>query len=201
VEGQKKWARSKVKVVGEGLALESCLTALASSGLGNLFVYSPSPFDLQPYIQNYPQAHFDSLSDDLQPLDVDLILAVNCQASLRRRISRDLRTHKKTGLFAWPAASGFAIWLGLHSKGACPCLECFEVLNPKAFNNGTPAVLRMLGQSAASEALLYLVQGQSPIANKVWVTSFQTGISIHHEVFPPYKCPAQLEEKGASVTP
>ncbi len=201
VEGQKKWAQSRVKVVGEGPALDSCLTALASSGLGNLFAYSPSLFDLQTFIQSYPQTHLETLSDPLQPVEADLVLAVNCQAYLRRRINRDLRTRKKPGLFAWPAASGFAIWLGLHGKGGCPCLECFEVLNPKAFNSGTPSVLRMLGQAAASEALLYLLQGQSPLENKVWITSLEAGVSIHHEVFPSYKCPAQLEDEGASVTP
>jgi hypothetical protein len=93
------------------------------------------------------------------------------------------------------------LWVGPHAEGKCPCLECFEVLNPKAFNKGTPVIQRLLGQAAASEALLYLLNGNSPLANKVCINALDVGISLHHEVHPSYKCPAQLEDEGATVTP
>ncbi len=201
VEGQKKWSQSTLRVAGEGEALEACLTALASSGIGYLQVLTSHPYDPKPFAQAHPQTKVVTLSDLNTHTDADLTLVVTGEADFRRRISRQLRTQNKTGIFAWPAASGFALWVGLHTLGHCPCLECFEVLNPKAFTRGTPVVQRLLGQAAASEALLYLIKGESPLANKVWITSLDEGVSLHHEVFPSYKCPAQLADEGAPVTP
>ncbi len=201
VEGQKKWANSRVRVIGEGPALEACLTALASSGAGTLWIGSPEPYDLQALSQNQHQAKTDLLADIGDQSDSDLTLVVTERTEIRRRISRQLRKLRKTGIFAWPAASGFALWVGTHAPGPCPCLECFEVLNPKAFTHGTPMIQRLLGQVAASEGLLYLLKGESPLAQRVWITALDTGISLHHEVFSSYKCPAQLEDEGASHTP
>jgi hypothetical protein len=80
-------------------------------------------------------------------------------------------------------------------------LECFETLNPKAFSKGQPTISRILGALAASEALQWVLKGEAPIEGKVWITSLEEGVSIHHEVQPTYKCPAHLMEQGAPVTP
>jgi len=201
VEGQKKWAKATLRIVGEGEALEACLTALASSGAGNLQILSSLTFDIKPFVKFHPQAKFEVLPDLNTNSSFDLTVVVTGMADLRRRTSRLLRSQKKIGIFAWPAASGFALWVGSHPLGKCPCLECFEVLNPKAFTKGPPVIQRLLGQEAASEALLYLLKEDSPLINKVWMNSFDSGVSIHHEVLPSYKCPAQLADEGASVTP
>ncbi|HTC20872.1 MAG TPA: hypothetical protein VK859_08490, partial [bacterium] len=80
-------------------------------------------------------------------------------------------------------------------------LECFEIMNPKAFSKGQPPVQRMIGAMAASEALQWILKGSSPLEGKVWITSLDTGVSYHHEVHPTYKCSARLLEEGAVVTP
>jgi hypothetical protein len=201
VEGQKRWANALVRVAGEGDALEACLTALASSGIGNLQILRDPSFDSQSFGQFYPQTKIEVIPDLNVATTADLTLVVTARADLRRQISRQLRSQMKLAIFAWPAASGFALWVGPHAAGKCPCLECFEVLNPKAFTHGAPVVQRILGQAAASEALLYLLKGESPLANQVWINAFDAGVSMHHEVHPSYKCPAQLADEGATVTP
>jgi hypothetical protein len=188
-------------VAGEGEALDACLTALASNGVGNIQILSPQPFDPKPFAQSHPKTRVEILPDLNTPSSADLTLVVTDQADFRRRISRQLRSQKKTGIFSWPAASGFALWVGLHAKGKCPCLECFEAQNPKAFAHGSPEIQRLLGQAVASEALLFLLEGESPLANKVWINTFDTEISMQHEVIPSYKCPAQLVDEGAPVAP
>jgi hypothetical protein len=201
VDGQKKWAAAAVRVAGEGEALDACLTALASSGLGTLQILSSQSFNAKAFAQVHPQTKIEALPDINTHSTAGLTVVVTAQADLRRRLSRQLRSQGKTGVFAWAAASGFALWVGLHSGKKCPCLECFEVQNPKAFAQGSPVIQRLLGQAAASEALLFLLKGESPLANKVWITSLEAGVSLHHEVVPSYKCPAQLEDEGATVTP
>lgn len=201
VEGQKKWAVATVKVAGEGEALDACLTALASSGIGNLQILKAPSFDLEAFAKFHPQTKIEVLPDLNTNPTSGLTVVVTGQGDLRRRISRQLRSQGKTGIFAWAAASGFALWVGLHNGKKCPCLECFEVQNPKAFAQGSPVVQRLLGQAAASEALLFLLKDESPLANKAWITSLDAGVSLHHEVVPSYKCLAQLEDEGATVTP
>lgn len=201
VEGQKKWAVATVRVAGEGVALDACLTALASSGLGNLQILNTQPFDAKAFAQDHPQTKIEVLPDFNTDSTSGLTVVVTGQTDLRRRISRQLRSQGKSGVFAWAAASGFALWVGLHAGKKCPCLECFEVQNPKAFTLGSPVIQRLLGQAAASEVLLFLLKGESPLANQVWITSLNAGVSLHHDVVPSYKCPAQLEDEGATVTP
>lgn len=201
VEGRKKWAQARLRVAGEGEALDACLTALASNGVGNIQILSPHPFDPKPYAQAQPKTRVEVLTDLNTSSGADLTLVVANQADFRRRISRQLRSQKKIGIFGWPAASGFALWVGLHARGKCPCLECFEVQNPKAFAHGSPEIQRLLGQAVASEALLFLLEGESPLVNKVWINTLNAEVSMQHEVFPSYKCPAQLVDEGAPVTP
>ena len=60
---------------------------------------------------------------------------------------------------------------------------------------------RLLGSVAASETLELILNGSSPLENKVWITALETGISVKHEIIPTYKCPAKMIEDGAKVTP
>jgi hypothetical protein len=175
---------------------------LASSGIGKLIFLSESHFDSFSLSRQFPQVHVDVLPDDLDHLpNVSLTLVLSEKAALRRKVSRLLRHQAHPALFGWPAASGFALMASKHQGGQCPCLECFEVLNPKAFTTGTPALQEMIGAMTASEALLWILKGSSPLEGKVWVNSLGTGVSIHHEVKSSYKCVARMIEEGATVTP
>jgi hypothetical protein len=180
-EGQARWEVSRVLLAGEGPAFEAAATALRAVGVSQLSLLEPGA---RP-----------------EPIPADLALVVTEKADFRRALNRAFRKLSQPALFAWPAGSGYALYLTGKEPGRCPCLECFEVLNPKAFGRGGAIVQRMLGAMAASEALQWLLQRQSPLAGQVWITSLEGGISIKHRVEVSYKCPAHLLEQGAQVTP
>ncbi len=181
-EGQAKWAASRILLAGEGVILTAAETALKSSGISNLLQWKTDS----------PQAPIG---------DADLTLVLTENSDFRRRASRWLRKNRRPALFAWCAGSGYALFAASHWENHCPCLECFETLNPKAFAGGTPTTQRLLGALAASEALQWILKGSTPLASKVWVTSLDSGVSFHHEVKASDKCPVRLSEEGAVVTP
>ncbi len=182
VEGQTKWATARILLVGEGAILTAAEIALKSTGVSHLVQWKT----------DVPQAPTG---------EADLTLVLTEDSAFRRRASRLLRKNRMPSLFAWCAGSGYALFAASHQGGHCPCLECFETLNPKAFTRGTPTVQRLLGALAASEALQWVLKGSTPLENKVWVTSLDSGVSFHHEVHASGKCPARLLEEGAVVTP
>ncbi len=201
-EGQKKWLESSVLLVGEGIALQSAATALASVGISKLFVLSYGNFESFALTSQFPNLQVDVLPEEFEYLPNASLTVVSTEnKEARRRLSRWLRHQAKPALYAWPAGSGFALLAIRHQGGQCPCLECFEIMNPKAFTKGQPSVQRLMGAMAASEALQWILKGQSPLEGKVWITSLDSGVSYHHEVQPTYKCPARLLEEGAVVTP
>jgi molybdopterin/thiamine biosynthesis adenylyltransferase len=181
VAGQKKWAEASLLLAGEGVALESARTALESAGLSQLI-----PWNL----------------DSSAPLPASsLTLVVTEGASLRREISRRLRREARPTLFAWASGSGFALYFSRHSGRGCPCLECFEAMNPKAFAHSQSPVQRLLGAMAASEALLWILKGETPLEGKVWMASLEEGLSFRHEVQASPKCQARLLAENLPVTP
>jgi hypothetical protein len=111
-EGQAKWAAAQVTVAGEGAALEAVVTALKTAGLSQVTLHDPQ-----------------------KPLgQADLFLVMTEKADLRRNLNRSFRRQNQPALFAWPAGSGYALFLSDYQTGKCPCFECFEIMNPKAFN-------------------------------------------------------------------
>jgi hypothetical protein len=201
-EGQKKWSEASVLLAGEGVALQSSATALASVGVSKLFILFYGNFDSFSLTSQFPNLQVDVLPEEFEHLpDASIAVVSTERKEARQRFSRWLRHRAKPALFAWPSGSGFALLAVRHQGGQCPCLECFEIMNPKAFAQGQPSVQRMMGAMAASEALQWILKGQSPLEGKVWITSLDTGVSYHHEVQPTYKCPARLLEEGAVVTP
>jgi molybdopterin/thiamine biosynthesis adenylyltransferase len=201
-EGQKKWSEASVLLAGEGVALQACAMALASTGIRKLFVLSFGGFDSFSLTNAFPDLHVDVLPEEFEHLpDTPLAVITTENKEARRKLSRWLRHRAKPALFAWPAGSGFALFAARHQGGQCPCLECFEIMNPKAFSQGKPPVQKMIGAMAASEALQWILKENSPLEGKVWITSLDTGVSYHHEVHPTYKCSARLLEEGAVVTP
>lgn len=179
--GQQKWSDASVLLAGEGPVLEAAQTALKTSGLQKTLILTLET------VKNIP------------PATLAVVLTEN--SKWRRQLSRQFRKASQPTLFGWPVGSGYALFLSRHSEGRCPCLECFETLNPKAFSQYQPSVARILGASAASEALQWILKGESPIEGKVWITSLEEGASFQHEVKPSYKCPARLLQEGAPVTP
>ena len=201
-EGQKKWTEGSVLLAGEGVALQSAATALASVGVSRLFVLPLGNFDSFSLAEQFPSLHLDILPEEFERLpDSSMTLALTENKEFRRSLSRWLRHHARPALFAWPAGSGFALLAARHQGGQCPCLECFEVMNPKAFSKGGAPVQRMIGAMAASEVLQWILNESSPLEGKVWITSLDSGVSFQHEIHPSYKCPARLLEEGATVTP
>ena len=204
--GQKKWAQAVVGVAGEGVALEAALLGLTTSGLSSIHLQTPESFDLGAWKNHYPESAL-SLSPslvDVPHLSAVLILTENQE--LRRALNRELRLRQKSAFFGWCAGSGWALFFSRFKSqsgeaSGCPCFECFETLNPKAFNTGSPEVQRLLGAAAASELLQWLLTEESPLENKVWITSLHEGLSFHHPVFSSSKCPAALIARGAKVTP
>ncbi len=181
IEGQKKWGDSTILLAGEGPALEAAQTAIQSAGSCKTIFLNPE--------SNDPLPSFSAA------------LVVTHNPEWRRKLNRLLRLRQGKMVFAWASGSGFSVFGEDSSQGHCPCLECFEVMNPKAFSTGTPPVQRLLGSTAASEILQFILKGDSPLKNQVWVTSLDGGISFHHPVRPTYKCPARLLEEGVKVTP
>ena len=179
VAGQKKWESSTVLLAGEGVTLQAAQMALETVGLSKIIS-----------VQSLP-SHLPSFS---------LALVVTEKPGLRRDMSRQLRTQSKPALFAWTSGTGYSLFLTKHQNGQCPCLECFEVMNPKAFAQGTPSVQRILGAMAASEALQWILNEQSPLEGQVWVNSIGEGTSFRHEVRSSPKCPARLLDECAAVT-
>lgn len=201
-EGQEKWSKANVFLVGEGPAIQSAALALVSSGVSRLTFPVESRFDRLALTSSFPQLKVDVLPQDLDQLPpVSMTLVLSEDPALRRKISRSLRHQAHPAVFGWPAASGFALLAVSHQGGQCPCLECFEIMNPKAFTKGTPAVQEMTGSMAATEALLWILKGSTPLEGRVWVNALASGISIHHPVQPTYKCTARMLEEGATVTP
>ena len=201
-EGQKKWSEASALLVGEGAVLQSAAAALASVGLSKFFVVSLGPIDSLSLTAQFPNLQIEELPEEFEHLpETSVVLVLTENKEIRRRFSRWLRHHARPAFFTWPAGSGFALLTARHEGGQCPCLECFEVMNPKAFSKGDPSLQRMMGAMAASEALQWILTGKSALEGKVWITSMETGVSFHHEVQPTYKCPARLLEEGAPVTP
>ncbi|GEM_PF-1179564 len=201
-EGQAKWSGAAVLLVGEGVTLQSAAVALASVGVSKLFIVPLGPIDSFSLTSQFPHLQVDVLPEEFEHLpetSASVVLTEN--RDVRRRFSRWLRHHARPSFFAWPAGSGFALLTARHEGGQCPCLECFEVMNPKAFTKGEASLHRMMGAMAASEALQWISNGKSALEGKVWLTSLETGASFHHDVQPTYKCPARLLEEGAPVTP
>ncbi|MGH7739118.1 MAG: hypothetical protein ACREL1_03125 [bacterium] len=199
--GQKKWNEASVGIVGEGIALEAALTALITSGLTTLRVLAFDEFDLSAWKNRFPESNLSLAASpvDFQELSAQLILTE--KEAPRREWSRFLRARPRPAFFGWNAGSGAGLFFSKYEAGGCPCFECFETLNPKAFNRGDSDARRFLGALAASEVLQWLLKGESPIENKVWITSLDAGLSVHHPVFPSAKCPAGLMDRGAKVTP
>jgi len=176
--GQAAWAKASVALLGEGPTLESARTALGSSGIGTL-----SPF-----------------TDPRKPPPFDLLLVLTSDPALRRTLSREIRAVKEPVLFGWLCGEGHALFAPV--PGGCPCLECFETLNPKAFKGkASSAAARHLGATAATEALLWLLQGDSPLVGQVRLLLPENGSALSHPVAPSAKCPAKLLSGGAKVTP
>lgn len=212
VEGQRKWAVSSVCLIGEGAAFPSAATALISSGLGRLSLLPMGPFDPKALVSPLTGLPLEILPENTQTLPaVSAVAILTGKKKSWRPWSRQLRRDGKPAFFGWAAGSGYALFHATHQGGGCPCLECFEVLNPKAFVRqvqgqggpapGIPPVERLLGALAASEILQWLLSGATPLENKVWITSVETGVSFHHEVRAAYKCPARMLEEGAAVIP
>lgn len=201
-EGQAKWSNASVLLVGEGVGLQSAAMALASVGVLKLFIVPLGPIDSFSLTSQFPGLQVDVLPEDSESLpETSVAVVLTENKEVRRRFSRWLRHHARPAFFAWPAGSGFALLTARHEGGQCPCLECFEIMNPKAFSKGDPSLHRMMGAMAASEALQWILNEKSALEGKVWLTSLETGASFHHEVQPTYKCPARLLEEGAPVTP
>lgn len=189
-EGQVKWESASVQLAGEGSALEAAQTALSRSGLSRLKLLDPQE------------------KAGLQP--VGLILVVTRDSDWRRRLNRQVRSTAQAALFAWRGGSGFSLFLKGSSKG-CPCLECFEASNPKAFSvpvgkaaeisAGEFALDRIMGAMAATEALQWILRGTSPLEGKVWMNSFEDGLSLQHEVRASANCPAASSEAGKAPIP
>jgi len=201
-EGQKKWSEAALFAAGEGAALASALTALASVGVSRISVLALEPLDTQALTAQYPGLKLEKITDgfkDLPKASLHLVVTENKEA--RRRLSRFLRERARPALFGWCVGSGYALMAASHKGGPCPCFECFEVLNPKAFHSGTPTVQRLMGAMAASEALQWILKGDTPLEKKVWVTSLESGVSYPHDVRASIKCPAHLLEKGTNITP
>lgn len=200
VEGQKKWAEAHILLAGNGIALQAAAQALSSSGITHTTVLISEDFD---------PAFLVSVPRDLNVESIPLLeklplytvaLVVSPDHRLRKKLNRIFRRNYQRAVFAWPAGSGFALFTSQYKKD-CPCLECFEVLNPKAFSKGSPSVERLLGAMAASEVLELILNGRSPIEDQVWITGLTAGASYKHEVQPTYKCPARMTDEGATVTP
>jgi hypothetical protein len=201
-EGQKKWSEASVLLAGEGPALQSATTALASSGVQKLYILSDGVFDTHELASAYSNLQIDVLPEKFESLPaVSAILVLTEHKKMRQTFSRWLRHHSQPAVFGWVAGKGIALFASHHKGGQCPCLECFEVMNPKAFGSGDLNLQRMVGAMAASEVLQQILNGKSPLVGKVWITSLETGVSFHHEVQPTYKCPARMMEEGAAVTP
>jgi hypothetical protein len=202
--GQKNLSNSSVWLIGEGPALEAALVALASSGLSKIFISSNSHFDESFWKGRFADSEISFLSlDAIQIPPVSLALVLTLADKIRKGLNRKLRGKNLPAVFGWNAGSGIALlFLRYENRSEkCPCFECFEILNPKAFNEGYPEALRFLGAAAASEALLWLITGKTKIENKVWIQSLDKGLSFYHPVSSSSKCPAFLLEKGATVTP
>ncbi len=200
-EGQQKLGSATLFLAGEGTAFQSAATALASVGVSRILALNPEGFDPSSLVSPHPDFKAEALPPSPSVLPAAaLYLVVTEKDGFRRQMSRRLRRDSLPSLFGWCAGSGYALFLTRH-HGGCPCLECFEVLNPKAFSRGTKDVQRLLGAVAASEALQWILKEESPILNKVWLTSLEGGLSLHHDVLPTYKCPARLTEEGAEITP
>jgi len=180
VEGQKKWAETPIGLYAEATVLEAASTALTSSGASQLTILKDSR--------------------DAIPAG-SVILVLTPKKDVLRAFSRRFRSEKRAAFLGWPSGSGWALFLASHRGGQCPCLECFEVMNPKAFNEPVLGVPRLMAAMGASEVLRYILEGGSSLEGKVWITSLDSGISFQHEVAPSYKCPAKLMEEGAPVTP
>jgi hypothetical protein len=158
--------------------MDSAKTALASTGIGTLSLFSDQK-NLPPF---------------------DLLLVLTGDAALRRAVSRGARAVKKPTLFGWLCGEGHALFA--PASAGCPCLECFETLNPKAFKqNASSAAARHLGAIAATEALLWLLQGNSPLVGSVRFLLPSNGSALLHPVVSSAKCPAKLLSEGAKVTP
>jgi len=201
-EGQIKWSQASVLLAGEGAALQAAATALASVGVSRLMILSAGPFDTFPLTDQFRDLQVDLLPEEFEQLPAaSEVVVLTENKELRRKISRWMRHHARPALFARPAGTGFALFSARHHGGQCPCLECFEIMNPKAFTRGEPSIQRTVGAMAASEILQKILKEDSPLDGKVWITSLESGVSFHHEVKPTYKCPARLLEEGAVVTP
>lgn len=181
VVGQQRWSEATVLLAGEGLPLDAAQTAFKTSGVPNVLLF---PLESVEYI---PSAN------------LAVVLTENTQ--WRRQLSRHFRKVSQPALFGWSAGSGYALFFSRHSGGHCPCLECFETLNPKVFGKTDSSTAHLLGALAASESLQWILRGETPIDGKVWITSLEEGVSFWHEVKASYKCPARLLEEGAPILP
>lgn len=202
--GQEKLSKSSVWLIGEGSILEAALTALASSGLSEIQVSGGPDFEASAWKDRFADSTVSAVPPDPVPFPTgSLVMILTEDDHLRRRLSRELRTKGIPALFGWNAGSGIGLFFPRPAVSGekCPCFECFEILNPKAFNAGIPAAKRFLGASAAGEALLWILSGKTEIENQVWIQSLDSGLSFRHPVAASPKCPARLMERGAAVTP
>lgn len=201
-EGQKKWSQASALLAGEGPAFTAAAVALASTGVSKLSLVPLGRFDSFSLTSQFPGLQVDVLPEESEHLpEAAVTLVLTEDREERRRFSRWLRHQARPAFFAWPAGNGFALLTARHEGGQCPCLECFEVMNPKAFSKGGPSLQRTIGAMAASEALQWILAEKSLLEGKVWMNSLETGTSFQHDVQPTYKCPARMLEEGSPVTP
>ena len=199
--GQKKWAQTTVGLVGEGIALEAALLALITSGLSSIRLLTSTGIDLNSWKNRYPESELSLFRSTADLPGASPLLILTGDPGLRRELNRSLRVKPRPAFFGWCAGSGWALFFSRFKSAEGPCFECFETLNPKAFNEGSSEAQRLLGAMAAAELSQWILTEDSPLENKVWITSLNEGISFHHPVFPSSKCPADLIARGAKVTP
>jgi len=203
-EGQKKWNASSFLLAGDGPALEAAGLALASSGVSRLWVHTPGSFDPSVWISRVSALEVEKTEapEKVHPR-ASLSIVLTQDPALRKKMNRLSRKGPSNLLFGWTLGKGFALYCypPPSSASSCPCLECFEALNPKAFNPGATEVERILGAMAASEALQWALTGSSPLAGKLWVHPLSNAPSLYHEVSASPKCPAALADQGVTPTP
>ncbi len=192
-EGQKKWRDVFVLIAGEKIALKAAITAFSATGIKNIFVNKESDFSPLPFIKQFPDVHIQVLKYKMDNLPIfSAAIAFLNQRNFNEQIKQISQMKPQSVFLGWTTENSLIIYHLTNYQKSCPCFQCFKTLNTKAFGIGNNIIIqKVLAGLMTNEVLQFLIIGTSPIRNKIWITSLESGVTFKHDVYPTYKCQFQ----------
>lgn len=194
--GQNKINKTKILLIGSNALVKMSATILNAAGLSRIWIFTENDTHANfrgP--QNLDALDIHELSE-LEVNDFSLIGVFTNQIEWIRKINRALFMKRCTVFGGWNFQNGIAIYGSSYPKQPFgdPCIECFEAWNQKFLANEEKDISLQWGMVSmvSTELLQWILTENSPLLEKIWITTVSQGMSFYHEIHFHEKCPVGL---------